>query len=119
MSTEEKNPKTPKRDRIGVILYLLYVVLLFASVVLILRIIGIQLFFNPDPKIEAALTPSNTVSIIEPARGNILDAEGRLLAISCPTYQFYMDCTVLSWSSRTARSSTSVTPPATVRMRRT
>ena len=95
MSTEEKNPKTAKRDRIGVILYLLYVVLLLASVVLILRIIGIQLFFNPDPKIEAALTPSNTVSIIEPARGNILDAEGRLLAISCPTYQFYMDCTVL------------------------
>ena len=95
MSTEEKTPKTTKRDRIGVILYLLYVVLLLASVVLILRIIGIQLFFNPDPKIEAALTPSNTVSIIEPARGNILDAEGRLLAISCPTYQFYMDCTVL------------------------
>ena len=28
-------------------------------------------------------------------RGNILDAEGRLLAISCPIYQFYMDCTVL------------------------
>ena len=95
MSTEEKTPKTTKRDRIGVILYLLYVVLLLASVVLILRIIGIQLFFNPDPKIEAALTPSNTVSIIEPARGNILDAEGRLLAISCPTSQFYMDCTVL------------------------
>ena len=95
MSTENQTAKTAKRDRIGVILYLLYVVLLLASVVLILRIIGIQLFFNPDPKIEAALTPSNTVSVIEPARGNILDAEGRLLAISCPTYQFYMDCTVL------------------------
>ena len=95
MSTENQTAKTAKRDRIGVILYLLYVVLLLASVVLILRIIGIQLFFNPDPKIEAALTPSNTVSVIEPARGNILDAEGRLLAISCPIYQFYMDCTVL------------------------
>lgn len=85
----------PRRDRIGLILYLLYVVLLIASVVLIVRVLGIQLFFRPDPKIEAALTPSNTVSIIEPARGNILDAEGRLLAISCPIYQFYMDCTVL------------------------
>ena len=78
----------PRRDRIGLILYLLYVVLLIASVVLIVRVLGIQLFFHPDPKIEAALTPSNTVSIIEPARGNILDAEGRLLAISCPIYQF-------------------------------
>ena len=95
MSTDANNTKTARRDRIGVILYLLYVVLLLASALLIVRIIGIQLFFHPDPKIEAALTPSNTVSIIEPARGNILDAEGRLLAISCPTYQFYMDCTVL------------------------
>ncbi|MBQ9660102.1 MAG: penicillin-binding protein 2 [Bacteroidales bacterium] len=94
MSTEATH--TPKkRDRIGVILYLLYVALLIASVILIVRLTGIQLFFQPDPKIEAALTPSNTVSIIEPARGNILDAEGRLLAISCPIYQFYMDCTVL------------------------
>ena len=56
MSTENQTAKTAKRDRIGVILYLLYVVLLLASAVLILRIIGIQLFFNPDPKIEAALT---------------------------------------------------------------
>ena len=88
-------PKPKKRDRIGVILYLLYVALLIASLVLFLRLAQIQLFFRPDPKIESALTPSNTVTVIEPARGNILDAEGRLLAISCPTYQFYMDCTVL------------------------
>ena len=95
MSETTTAPKPKKRDRIGVILYLLYVVLLIASLVLFLRLAQIQLFFRPDPKIESALTPSNTVTVIEPARGNILDAEGRLLAISCPTYQFYMDCTVL------------------------
>ena len=96
MSTETTTPKPRKqRDRIGVILYLLYVALLIASVILIVRLAGIQLLWNPDAKIETALTPSNTVSVIEPARGNILDAEGRLLAISCPIYQFYMDCTVL------------------------
>ncbi|MCR4859942.1 MAG: hypothetical protein K5910_04690, partial [Bacteroidales bacterium] len=95
MSTEAATPKTKKRDRIGVILYLLYVLLLVASLILIVRLVGIQAFFHPEPKIEEALTPSNTVSIIEPARGNILDSEGRLLAISCPIYQFYMDCTVL------------------------
>ena len=82
MSTEATTPKPKKRDRIGVILYLLYVLLLIASLVLILRLAGIQLFWKPDPKIADALTPSNTVSVIEPARGNILDAEGRLLAIS-------------------------------------
>ena len=95
MSQEVTTPKPRKRDRIGVILYLLYMVLLAASLILILRLVYIQAFWKPDPKIAAALTPSNTVSVIEPARGNILDAEGRLLAISCPIYQFYMDCTVL------------------------
>ena len=94
MSTEATTPKK-KRDRIGVILYLLYVAMLIAAVILIVRLAGIQAFWKPDAKIAGALTPSNTVSIIEPARGNILDAEGRLLAISCPIYQFYMDCTVL------------------------
>ena len=94
--SEETTPKpTKKRDRIGVILYLLYVALLIASLVLIVRISCIQLFWKPDPKLGDALTPSNTVSVIEPARGNILDDQGRLLAISCPIYQFYMDCTVL------------------------
>ncbi|MCR4824800.1 MAG: hypothetical protein K5849_05520 [Bacteroidales bacterium] len=91
---EATTPRPKKRDRIGVILYLLYVVLLAAALILILRLAGIQLFWHPEPKIEQALTPSNSVNIIEPARGNILDAEGRLLAISCPIYQFYMDCTV-------------------------
>ena len=95
MSTEATNPKIKKRDRIGVILYLLYVAMLIAALVLIGKIALIQLLWKPEPKIETALTPSNTISIVEPARGNILDAEGRLLAISCPIYQFYMDCTVL------------------------
>ena len=95
MSTET-TVKTPrKRDRIGLTLYLLYVLLLIAAVILILRLVYIQALWKPEPKIETALTPSNTVSYIEPARGNILDSEGRLLAISCPIYQFYMDCTVL------------------------
>ena len=95
MSTENQTAKTAKRDRIGVILYLLYVAMLIAALFLIGKIAYIQLIWKPEPKIEAALTPSNTISVVEPARGNILDAEGRLLAISCPIYQFYMDCTVL------------------------
>ena len=100
MSTEATNPKIKKRDRIGVILYLLYVAMLIAALVLIGKIALIQLLWKPEPKIETALTPSNTISIVEPARGNILDAEGRLLAISCPIYQFYMDCTVPSTAVR-------------------
>lgn len=91
---ENKNITKKKRDRVGFILYVAYLLLLAASVLLVLRIIGIQLFFRPDEKITDALTPVSTLRTVEPARGNILDSEGRLLAISCPTYQFYMDCTV-------------------------
>lgn len=83
------------RDRIGVILYLAYCLLLLGSLAIIVKVACIQIFFNPDPKIEDALTPSNYANSIEPARGNIIDSEGRLLAMSCPIYQIYMDCTVL------------------------
>ncbi|MBP5719880.1 MAG: penicillin-binding protein 2 [Bacteroidales bacterium] len=82
------------RDRIGVILYVVYVFLLIASVLLFAKIVGIQLFFKPNPKIETALTPSSRPRAIEPVRGNIIDCQGRLLAMSCPTYQIAMDCTV-------------------------
>lgn len=88
-----------KRDRIGVILYLVYFVMLLGSALLILRIIWLQLLFQPQPEIAARLTPSTTVRTIEPERGRILDCDGRLLAISCPEYQFYMDCTVLKDSN--------------------
>lgn len=93
------NTNKPKRDRIGVVLYVLYVLLLFGSILLIGGILKIQIFFNPDERIVNALTPTNTLKRIEPDRGEILDCNGRLLAISCPTYQFYMDCTVLKSSN--------------------
>ena len=92
---EENNGTVKKnRDRIGVILYVVYVLLLLASALLFFKIVYIQVFFNPNPKIESALTPSSRARSIEPVRGNIIDCEGRLLAMSCSTYQIAMDCTV-------------------------
>lgn len=91
---EEKKIK-PKRDRIAVILYVLYCLFLILSVILVIKLIGIQLFFNPDERIVAALTPANYADRTTPERGRIIDCDGQLLAISCPMYQFYMDCTVL------------------------
>ncbi|MBR4810013.1 MAG: penicillin-binding protein 2 [Bacteroidales bacterium] len=82
------------RDRIGVILYVIYVLLLLASVLLFVKLVGIQIFFRPEPKIATALTPTSRARTIEPVRGNIIDSKGRLLAMSCPTYQIAMDCTV-------------------------
>lgn len=97
-STNIQQPKK-KRDRIGVILYLAYIAMLAGAVLLIARILWLQIFFQPRPEIAQRLTPSTTVRTIEPERGKILDCEGRLLAISCPEYQFYMDCTVLKDSN--------------------
>ena len=91
---EANTDNKKKRDRIGVILYVIYVLLLMASVLLFVKIVGIQIFFNPDPKIQSALTPGSRPRLIEPVRGNIIDCQGRLLAMSCPTYQIAMDCTV-------------------------
>lgn len=91
----EGNGTRKNRERISVILYTLYLILLAGSALLILRIIGIQLFFHPDDKIKDALTPAVVAKTIDPARGNIIDCQGRLLALTTPTYQIYMDCTVL------------------------
>ncbi len=86
-------------DRIGLILYSAYLLLLVCSLIIIGRIVSLQLVFKPDPEIAERLTPKTTVNITEPERGRILDCNGKLLAISFPTYQFFMDCTVLKDSN--------------------
>ena len=90
MSAQENNPK---RDLIGRVLFGFYLLLLLAAAVILVRIVQIQIFFKPSEKIEAALTPSSRKQAIEPARGNILARDGRLLAMSCPQYNIFMDCT--------------------------
>ena len=101
-----KTNKPKKRDRIGVILYVFYVFMLLMSIVLIGGIVYIQLFFRPDKAIVEALTPNDQIRKIDPVRGNIYDCNGKLLAISCPSYQFYMDCTVLKDRNKPCTSCT-------------
>lgn len=83
------------RDRIGMVLYSAYLLLLLLSVAIVGKIVVLQLFFKPDKEIAEVLAPSPERHVIDPARGNITDCEGRPLAISCPVYQIYMDCNVL------------------------
>lgn len=90
---KEKNRKD-RRDPIGKLLYAVYLLALVLSAVIVLRIIGIQLFFTPDPEIAAQVTPRPVKSTIEPERGNILARDGRLLAMSFTSYDLAMDCTV-------------------------
>ena len=83
------------RDRIGRILYVFYIFFLIGAVVLVGQIIAVQCFFKPDPAIEARLTPSVTKDIMRPERGAILARDGRMLAISFPSYTIAMDPSVL------------------------
>lgn len=92
MDTQQK--KNRNNDRIGLILYAFYLFLLAASLLLVGKIAYMQIIWKPDEKIRVPLTPKNTKKVLEPVRGNILDCEGRLLAMSYPVYSLHMDCTV-------------------------
>lgn len=94
--------KKKKVDSIGIILYLIYLLMLLASVFLVVKIVLIQTSFKPDPEIEAKLTPRSNMVKIEAARGNILAEDGRMLALSYPEYSIFLDCTVAADSIWTA-----------------
>ena len=84
-----------QRDRIGRIMYIFYIFFLIGALVLVGQIIAVQFFFKPDPVIEAKLTPPVTKDVMRPARGAILARDGRMLAISFPSYTIAMDPSVL------------------------
>ena len=56
---------TKKRDRIGVILYVIYLLLLIGAVAIVFQIIRIQIQ-KPDQRIVDALTPASIEKSIEP-----------------------------------------------------
>lgn len=84
-----------KEDRVGIIMMCIHFLFFIASVILVVKILYIQFIYTPEPVYEQAFTPSSKKRIIEPERGAILAKDGRLLAVSVPMYQIYMDCTVL------------------------
>ena len=47
----------PKRDRIGLVLYVFYTLLLIISVLVFAKLVYYQLIWKPEPKIASALTP--------------------------------------------------------------
>ena len=91
---KDSTGKKPK-DRIGRIMSALYVLFLLVSIGLIGRLAYIQIFYKPEEKVTHVLTPRSVRTTIEPVRGAILAEDGRLLAMSLPIYDIYMDCTVL------------------------
>lgn len=86
--------KTNNRDHVGILLYVIYLLMLLASVFLIFSLVKIQLTFHPDPEIARQLTPSSRLVKVEAYRGSIISADGRTLAMTYPEYSLYVDCTV-------------------------
>ncbi len=60
------------------------------------RIVYLQYFWKPDPRVlkmnDFKLQAQK--HLLNPHRGNIIDCEGRLLAITIPTYRVDLDCGV-------------------------
>lgn len=86
--------KSLKGDRVGVILMLTHILFLIFAVLIIVWIVKIQVSFEPTRQIERIIVRGQEKVILEPERGSILAHDGRLLAVSVPNYQIYMDCSV-------------------------
>ena len=104
MAQESENKPRKKVDPVGRGLYWLYVLFLIGSILLVGRLIHIQLFWQPNPKVTQALTPTSVKKTITPARGAILSDDGRLLAMSLPIYDINMDCSVMKDSYAKVRA---------------
>ena len=76
------------------ILYYLYAAFLVLSVVLVGRIAWIQWAWKPAKEVVKYFRPVSERSVIYPERGAIIGNDGKLLAISTPMYELFMDCTV-------------------------
>ena len=84
--TENKRP-----SRVLMYFYLLFLVL---SIVVTVKIYIVQNIWEPNPKFIKEFLPSKHLEQTQPREGSILDNNGKVLAISTPLYNIFMDCCV-------------------------
>ncbi len=90
----EENKYIRPKNKESKIVWFIYLAFIICAVVILFRIVDIQCFFrDSDPYLKYYTARSNKVKLA-PIRGNIISSDGRLLAISTPMYQIYMDCAV-------------------------
>lgn len=83
---KDKQKRRPSR-----VLMYMYIICLCLSLVIIGRIIYLQYIWEPNPDLVSHFLPSKQLEIIQPRRGSIIDCNGKLLAISTPKYNIFMD----------------------------
>ena len=76
------------------LLWAIYWVFILASIFLIMWIAYLKIFWKPHAETAHFFRPRTEKSIIKPERGAIIDHNGKILAITTPLYDIYMDCRV-------------------------
>ncbi len=71
------------------------ILFLTAAIAIIVKIVILQHFWTPDSRYINYFRPSRHKEVLEPERGSIIDHNGKLLAMSTPMYNVYMDCYVM------------------------
>ena len=71
-----------------------YLFFLVLSIVAAVKIYIIQNVWEPNPKFVKEFLPSKHLEQTQPREGSILDHNGKVLAISTPLYNIFMDCCV-------------------------
>lgn len=84
-----------ERRRASNFLTVFHAIFLVAAVLIVIEIVKIQYFWEPDSRYVEYFQPKKNKKEIEPLRGSIIDHNGKLLALSTPMYQVHMDCYVL------------------------
>ncbi len=71
------------------------ILFLIAAIAIVVKIVVLQYFWEPDPEFVRYFQPAKAKQVLEPKRGSIIDHNGKLLAMSTPMYNIYMDCYVM------------------------
>ena len=88
-----KKTGTDNRRPSRVLMYF-YLFFLALSIVAAVKIYIIQNVWVPNPKFVKEFLPSKHLEQTQPREGSILDHNGKVLAISTPLYNIFMDCCV-------------------------
>ena len=90
-----KNDTERQKRRASNVLSAFHILFLAASLAIIVKLFIIQFCWEPDPEYVDYFHPKKSKQKLEPERGAIIDHNGKLLAMSTPMYNIYMDCYVL------------------------
>ncbi len=96
MATNRKDREKEKENRrASNVLTAFNIVFLVAAIAIIVKIVILQFVWEPDPEYVSYFQPTKKKKNLEPERGSIIDHNGKLLALSTPLYDIYMDCCVM------------------------